>query len=50
VSAIITKNDWDVPELYLETGRLDEVFRSLTQAHAGGAAAGSAIGTEGASL
>jgi len=48
--AIITKNDWDVPELYLETGRLDEVFRSLTQAHAGGAAAGSAIGTEGASL
>ena len=50
VSAIITKNDWDVPELNLETGRLDEVFRSLTQAHAGGAAAGSAIGTEGASL
>ncbi len=50
VSALITKHDWDVPELYLETGRLDEVFRSLTQAHAGGAAAGSATGTEGASL
>ena len=50
VSAIITKNDWDVPELYLETGRLDEVFRSLTQAQAGGAAAGASIGTEGASL
>ena len=31
VSAIITKNHWDVPELHLESGRLDEVFRSLTQ-------------------
>ena len=31
VSAIIVKNNWDVPELYLESGRLDEVFRSLTQ-------------------
>jgi ABC-2 type transport system ATP-binding protein len=31
VSAIIVKNDWDVPELHLEPGRLDEVFRSLTQ-------------------
>ena len=31
VSAIIAKNDWDVPELHLESGRLDEVFRSLTQ-------------------
>jgi ABC-2 type transport system ATP-binding protein len=31
VSAIITKNNWDVPELHLESGRLDEVFRSLTQ-------------------
>jgi ABC-2 type transport system ATP-binding protein len=31
VSAIILKNDWDVPELHLESGRLDEVFRSLTQ-------------------
>jgi len=31
VSAIIDKNDWDVPELHLEAGRLDEVFRSLTQ-------------------
>jgi ABC-2 type transport system ATP-binding protein len=31
VSAIIIKNNWDVPELHLESGRLDEVFRSLTQ-------------------
>ena len=31
VSAIIVKNHWDVPELHLESGRLDEVFRSLTQ-------------------
>jgi ABC-2 type transport system ATP-binding protein len=29
--AIIDKNAWDVPELHLESGRLDEVFRSLTQ-------------------
>jgi ABC-2 type transport system ATP-binding protein len=32
VSALIEKNDWDVPELHLESGRLDEVFRTLTQA------------------
>jgi ABC-2 type transport system ATP-binding protein len=31
VSAIIVKYNWDVPELHLESGRLDEVFRSLTQ-------------------
>ena len=31
MSAIIVKHDWDVPELHLESGRLDEVFRSLTQ-------------------
>src|SRR5450631_4226949 len=31
VSAIIAENNWDVPELHLESGRLDEVFRSLTQ-------------------
>ncbi|GAC1504882.1 MAG: ABC transporter ATP-binding protein [Steroidobacteraceae bacterium] len=31
VSAIIVKHGWDVPELHLESGRLDEVFRSLTQ-------------------
>jgi ABC-2 type transport system ATP-binding protein len=31
ISAIIAKNDWDVPELHLESGRLDEVFRTLTQ-------------------
>src|SRR5580692_10332916 len=32
VSAIIVKYDWDVPELHLESGRLDEVFRTLTDA------------------
>ena len=31
VSAVIEKNNWEVPELHLEPGRLDEVFRSLTQ-------------------
>ncbi len=31
VSDLIVKYDWDVPELHLEAGRLDEVFRSLTQ-------------------
>src|SRR5271169_4645171 len=31
VSALIVKHDWQVPELHLESGRLDEVFRSLTQ-------------------
>ena len=31
VSALIVKHDWDVPELHLEPGRLDEVFRTLTQ-------------------
>ena len=30
VSALIDKHDWDVPELHLESGRLDEVFRALT--------------------
>src|SRR5271169_5505404 len=34
VSALIGKYDWDVPELHLESGRLDEVFRSLTQRNA----------------
>jgi ABC-2 type transport system ATP-binding protein len=31
VSALIVKNNWEVPELHLESGRLDEVFRTLTQ-------------------
>jgi ABC-2 type transport system ATP-binding protein len=31
VSALIASNNWDVPELHLESGRLDEVFRSLTE-------------------
>ena len=39
VSAVIAQNDWDVPELHLESGRLDEVFRSLTQPQAGKARA-----------
>jgi ABC-2 type transport system ATP-binding protein len=43
VSAIILKNNWKVPELHLESGRLDEVFRSLTQPP-GAAASGAAPG------
>jgi len=31
VSALIARNNWDVPELHLEAGRLDEVFRTLTR-------------------
>jgi ABC-2 type transport system ATP-binding protein len=31
VSSLIDRNNWDVPELHLESGRLDEVFRTLTQ-------------------
>jgi ABC-2 type transport system ATP-binding protein len=31
VSALIARYNWDVPELHLEAGRLDEVFRTLTQ-------------------
>jgi ABC-2 type transport system ATP-binding protein len=42
VSALIAKHDWDVPELHLESGRLDEVFRSLTQPRAAAAAGSSA--------
>jgi ABC-2 type transport system ATP-binding protein len=30
VSALIARNAWEVPELHLEPGRLDEVFRTLT--------------------
>ena len=33
VSALIAHNNWQVPELHLEAGRLDEVFRTLTQGH-----------------
>jgi ABC-2 type transport system ATP-binding protein len=33
VSALIASNHWEVPELHLEAGRLDEVFRTLTQGH-----------------
>ncbi len=31
ISALIAGSGWSVPELHLESGRLDEVFRSLTQ-------------------
>jgi ABC-2 type transport system ATP-binding protein len=31
VSALIVERDWDVPEVHLESGRLDEVFRTLTR-------------------
>jgi hypothetical protein len=34
VGAMVVKADWDVPELHLESGRLDEVFRALTQVQA----------------
>jgi ABC-2 type transport system ATP-binding protein len=36
VGALIADRGWDVPELHLEPGRLDEVFRSLTQGAAPG--------------
>jgi ABC-2 type transport system ATP-binding protein len=52
VSALIAKHDWDVPELHLESGRLDEVFRALTQTHPGASARSAPpkpMGTEGAS-
>ncbi|MDP9082809.1 MAG: ABC transporter ATP-binding protein [Pseudomonadota bacterium] len=45
VSGIIVKNNWAVPELHLEAGRLDEVFRSLTQ-NAGRASIGAAPGLD----
>lgn len=38
VGALITRFSWDVPELHLEAGRLDEVFRSLTKPAGTGAA------------
>ena len=38
VSALIAQRDWDVPEVHLESGRLDEVFRTLTQPTAAEAA------------
>ncbi|MEA3152091.1 MAG: gliding motility-associated transport system ATP-binding protein [Gammaproteobacteria bacterium] len=50
VSAIIAKNDWDVPELHLESGRLDEVFRSLTQPHSGHAVQRPTLAPQGAQL
>jgi ABC-2 type transport system ATP-binding protein len=54
VSAMIVKYDWDVPELHLESGRLDEVFRTLTQPRpapgAAYAAAHSAAGEGGAQV
>ena len=47
VSAVIARYNWSVPELHLESGRLDEVFRSLTQP-AGGAGPRPAQNAEGA--
>src|SRR6202171_6348514 len=49
-SALIAQNNWEVPELHLESGRLDEVFRTLTQPRAVNAARRSAVATEGAPL
>ncbi len=34
ISALVMNNQWPVAELHLESGRLDEVFRSITQAPA----------------
>ena len=34
ISALVVNNQWPVAELHLEAGRLDEVFRSITQAPA----------------
>ena len=48
VSAMIVKNDWDVPELHLESGRLDEVFRTLTRGAAGARAPTAGAGAGGA--
>jgi ABC-2 type transport system ATP-binding protein len=31
ISAMVTNNNWPVVELHLESGRLDEVFRSITR-------------------
>jgi ABC-2 type transport system ATP-binding protein len=39
VGALLTQAAWDVPELHLESGRLDEVFRTLTQSPAPAGAA-----------
>jgi len=39
ISALIVESGWRVPELHLEAGRLDEVFRSLTQGTRPGVAA-----------
>ncbi|MGA2776171.1 MAG: ABC transporter ATP-binding protein [Steroidobacteraceae bacterium] len=35
ISALIANAGWSVPELHLEAGRLDEVFRTLTQPQTG---------------
>jgi len=48
VSALIAKYDWQVPELHLESGRLDEVFRALTQPGGASRAGASPASTEGA--
>jgi ABC-2 type transport system ATP-binding protein len=34
IGAMVVKYQWAVPELHLESGRLDEVFRSLTEPNA----------------
>ena len=31
ISELVTKNNWTVAELHLESGRLDEVFRTITR-------------------
>jgi len=34
ISALMSRNEWPVAELHLESGRLDEVFRTITQGSA----------------
>jgi ABC-2 type transport system ATP-binding protein len=31
ISELVTKQNWPVLELHLESGRLDEVFRTITR-------------------
>ena len=48
VSALVMKNEWPVAELHLESGRLDEVFRTITHGSAGAPPGASATGQGGA--
>ncbi|MBS0614160.1 MAG: hypothetical protein JSS24_13380, partial [Proteobacteria bacterium] len=51
ISALVSRNEWPVAELHLESGRLDEVFRTITQdsatANQSGAGQGGAANKQG---